>query len=384
MSSALALPVVTSIVLVEDDPAYAEIVGEGLKDAWPGPLEVVACARLAEACARLEAHATDCVLLDLSLPDAQGLDVLKEVVAAAPQVPVIVLTGRDDDGAIGAAAVRLGAQDYLVKSRISDDVLARSVRYAVERKRSELERVALEARYAQEAMVAATLQRGLVPEVPRVEGLEIGARYLPSEPAGRVGGDWYDVLPLDGNRVVVVVGDVAGHGVRAASLMGQLATALRAYALEDPRPTSVLPALSRLMGHFAPGDMATLSYVLLEDGGRSACVASAGHPPNVLLRADGRAELMEGGRSVVLGFLPHDVEVAQVTLSPGDTLVLYTDGLVERRGEDVASGFRRLLTAAQRAAALAPADLAARLVDELAPRETREDDVAVLAVRVAG
>jgi serine phosphatase RsbU (regulator of sigma subunit) len=385
MSSTLTLSVATSIVLVEDDPAYAEIVGEGLKEAWPGPLEVTSYELLADARAGLEDFQPDCVLLDLSLPDGQGLEVLAEVVAVAPRTPVIVLTGREERDGLGAEAVRLGAQDYLVKGQVSDEVVARSVRYAMERKRGELERQVLEARYAQEAMVAATLQRGLVPGIPRVPGLEIGARYLPSEPAGRVGGDWYDVIPLPGGRVVVVVGDVAGHGIHAASLMGQLATAVRAYALDDPHPERVLVGLSRLLEHFSPDDMATVVCVVLDGRTGTALHASAGHPPAMILRGQsGHAELITGGRTAVLGFTPHRPEVSEERLDPGDTLVLYTDGLIERRGEDLSIGIARLQAAAEAATHLAPPAFAGRLVDELAPRETREDDVAVLAVRVTG
>src|SRR3954454_6592220 len=176
MSSTLTLSVATSIVLVEDDPAYAEIVGEGLKEAWPGPLEVTSYELLADARASLEDFQPDCVLLDLSLPDGQGLEVLAEVVAVAPRTPVIVLTGREERDGLGAEAVRLGAQDYLFKGQVSDEVVARSVRYAMERKRGELERQVLEARYAQEAMVAATLHSRLGPGTPPGPGVGIGGR----------------------------------------------------------------------------------------------------------------------------------------------------------------------------------------------------------------
>ncbi len=380
-AAAPVAPAVTSIVLVEDDPAYAEIVGEGLKDFWPGELRVASVARLAEARQELEDHVADCVLLDLSLPDGQGLEVLRAIVTIAPRTPVIVLTGRDEEDGLGAEALRLGAQDYLVKGRVTDEVVVRSVRYAIERKRGELERAALEARYAQEALVASALQRGLVPELPRVRGLELGARYLPSGAGGRVGGDWYDVIPTRDGSVAVVLGDVAGHGVQAASLMGQLSTAARAYALEDPDPGFVLPALDRLLRHFQPDEMATMVYVLLEAGGRTARMASAGHPPGVAMRVDGRAELLLRGRGTVLGFGSEHFPVSEETLSPGDTLVFYTDGLVERRGEDLQVGFDRLMATVDAAGYMPAAELATHLVDVLAPAEDREDDVAVLAVR---
>jgi serine phosphatase RsbU (regulator of sigma subunit) len=371
----------TSIILVEDDLAYAELMSEGLQDAWPGDLEVVRFARMTDARPRLAEGRADCVLLDLSLPDGQGLELVHEVLAAAPGVPVVVLTGRGEEDGLGSEAVRAGAQDYLVKGRVRDEEVARAVRYAIERKRGELERVHLEREYARQALVAETLQRGLLPELPVVPGLEVGARYLPSGPAGRVGGDWYDLISMPDGRVVAAVGDVAGHGLHAASLMGQLATALRAYALQDPSPESVLGGLNRLLCHFAREEIATLVYALLDPSDGTMTVAYAGHPPALLIRADGTAELVEGGRGTLLGISPGIVESISVPWAPGDALVLYTDGLVERRRESMADSLARLVSSAASMPAGEPAALAEHLVDDLAPDGERDDDVAVLAIR---
>ncbi len=262
MDVATAAP--TSVLLVEDDRDFALLVGEGLRDAWRGELAVHEVSRLGDALDRLAEHGADCMVLDLSLPDAAGLDAVARVVEAAPTLPVVVLTGREGEEGLGARAVRLGAQDYLVKGRGSDDLLARTIRYAIERKRGELERSALEARYAQQSFVAETLQADLVPELPVVSGFSLGARYEPSGWLGQVGGDWYDVLAFDDGRVAAIVGDVVGHGVEAAAMMGQVATATRAYALEDPDPARVLDKLNRLVVHFAPDRMTTLVYALLD------------------------------------------------------------------------------------------------------------------------
>jgi serine phosphatase RsbU (regulator of sigma subunit) len=373
--------VTTSILLVEDDLAYAELLGEGLRDAWRGALEVARFPRIADARRHLATHTAHCALLDLSLPDGQGIGLVSELLATAPAMPVVVLTGREEEDGVGAEAMRLGAQDYLVKGRVSDEEVARAVRYAMERKAGELERTHLEREYARQALVAETLQRGLLPVLLEVPGLEVGARYLPSGPAGRVGGDWYDLIHVPDGRVVAAVGDVAGHGLHAASLMGQLATALRAYALQDPSPEAVIRALNRLLCHFARGEIATLVYALLDAEDETMTIACAGHPPPLLIRDDGAAELVEDGRGTLLGVSPGIIETTTLAWSPGDALVLYTDGLVERRRESMADSLIRLLRVAVDVGDLAPQALAERLVDGLAPGEARDDDVAVLAVR---
>ena len=379
MDVATAAP--TSVLLVEDDPDFALLVGEGLRDAWRGELEVNEVTRLGDALDHLAEHGTDCMVLDLSLPDAVGLDAVARVVEAAPTLPVVVLTGREGEEGLGARAVRLGAQDYLVKGRGGDDLLARTIRYAIERKRGELERSALEARYAQQSFVAETLQADLVPVLPAVSGYSLGARYEPSGWLGQVGGDWYDVLALEDGRVAAVVGDVVGHGVEAAAMMGQVATATRAYALEDPDPAQVLNKLNRLVVHFAPERMTTLVYALLDPEAGTVGIASAGHPPALMIRAGGSPELIPDGRSTPLGFRDMTVEPAHLDFNSGDHLVLYTDGLIERRDEDLQDGLGRLTAAGQAASHERPEDLTDSLVDGLSPESDREDDVAVLAVR---
>ena len=371
----------TSVLLVEDDPDFSLLVGEGLRDAWRGELEIAEASRLRDGLAHVAARGADCMVLDLSLPDATGLDAVAWVVEAQPALPVVVLTGREDEEGLGERAVRLGAQDYLIKGHISDDLLARTIRYAIERKRGELERSALEARYARQNFVAETLQAGLVPDLPRVPGFSLGARYEPSGWAGQVGGDWYDVLALGHGRVAAVVGDVVGHGIEAAAMMGQVATAVRAYALDDPDPARVLRQLNRLVVHFAPDHMTTLVYALLDRGSGTIEMASAGHPPALMVRSDGSTELVRDGRSTPLGFENIEVSTASVPFASGDYLVLYTDGLVERRNEDLMMGFGRLADAGRAAAAHEPGAMTDALVDGLSPGEVREDDVAVLAVR---
>jgi serine phosphatase RsbU (regulator of sigma subunit)/anti-sigma regulatory factor (Ser/Thr protein kinase) len=226
---------------------------------------------------------------------------------------------------------------------------------------------------------AVALQRSLLPEsVPDVVGVDIAARYLPAR--DEIGGDWYDVIDLPGGIVGLAIGDVAGHGVRAAALMGQLRTALRAYALDGYSPGETLKHLDRLLHTVRGEGMATAAYAVLDPGTGALRFASAGHPPPVIVPAEGEARMLETRPAPPLGTLPfgsyHETEDR---LDPGEALMLYTDGLVERRREALTAGIERLR---QLAVAGGSADaLAQRVVDRLIPQLGADDDVAIVVVR---
>ncbi|MGY1700227.1 SpoIIE family protein phosphatase [Geodermatophilus sp. SYSU D00766] len=240
--------------------------------------------------------------------------------------------------------------------------------------------------------MADTLQRSLLPgDPPAVERLAIAARYLPAVQGTTAGGDWYDVLPLDGGAVAVVVGDVVGNGAPAAAVMGQLRSALAGLLLAGFPPAQALELLDRFAGYVAGAGMSTVACLRLEPDTGRLTYSSAGHPPPLLVDAaatgDGatgrRGGYLDGGLGPALGLrAPGPRPEATLTLSPGATLVLYTDGLVERRGEDLDDGFRRLATAttARRYAAL-PA-LVDGVLGELVDGDGGTDDVAVVAVRL--
>ncbi|MGZ8634195.1 MAG: ATP-binding SpoIIE family protein phosphatase [Solirubrobacteraceae bacterium] len=228
---------------------------------------------------------------------------------------------------------------------------------------------------------AVALQRSLLPDrVPDLVGIDAAVRYLPAR--DEVGGDWYDVIDLPGGRVGVAIGDVAGHGLRAAALMGQLRTGLRAYALEGHAPGETLRRLDRLLQTISGRGMATAAYAVIDPASGTLSYSSAGHPPPVVVRGGKEASLLGVNAAPPLGTLPfavfHEVET---TLEPGDTILLYTDGLVERRREPLTNGLERL-----RALAAAPAtadQLCQRLTQRLVPPEGGDDDIAVVAVRIA-
>jgi PAS domain S-box-containing protein len=194
--------------------------------------------------------------------------------------------------------------------------------------------------YGRERGTALTLQRSLLPSTPaQREGLDIAARYRPA--LSEVGGDWYDVLPLGPGRTGLVVGDVMGKGVQAAAIMGQLSTATRALARLDLPPAELLRHLDDIAGSLGDA-IATCVYAVC-DLERGVCeLSSAGHLPPVLARADGRADLLDVPGGVPLGVGGVDFGTLEVELAPGSLLALYTDGLVEKRGEPLDTGLGTL------------------------------------------
>jgi anti-sigma regulatory factor (Ser/Thr protein kinase)/putative methionine-R-sulfoxide reductase with GAF domain len=226
---------------------------------------------------------------------------------------------------------------------------------------------------------AVALQRSLLPEsVPDIVGVDIAARYMPAR--DEVGGDWYDVIDLPGGQVGLAIGDVAGHGVRAAALMGQLRTGLRAYALDGYAPGETLKHVDRLLHTVRGEGMATAAYAILDPATGALRLASAGHPPAVVVPSSGRAYLLESKPAPPLGTLPFGTyRETEATLAPGDALMLYTDGLVERRREPLTVGLERLRV---HASVVASADaLAQRVVNRLVPPDGADDDVAIVVVR---
>ena len=208
------------------------------------------------------------------------------------------------------------------------------------------ERKTMEARllevYEREHRIAETLQRSLLPErLPPIEGVAIAARYLPGARGAAIGGDWYDVLERPDGRVALVVGDVVGHGLRAAASMGQLRNAFRAYGMVEASPAEVVARINRLVMSGVEQVMATVLYLVLDrESGEVAC-ERRGHPPPLVIGPDG-ARFLEGGRSVPIGAAdPAVFREATAILPPGASLLLYTDGLVERRDTPLERAPRR-------------------------------------------
>jgi PAS domain S-box-containing protein len=235
-----------------------------------------------------------------------------------------------------------------------------------------------------ERRIARTLQRSmLTTQLPALDGVQLAARYLPGSPETEVCGDWYDVLVLPDGRVGVAVGDVVGRGLEAAATMSQLRTALRAYAIDGLAPAEVVHKLQRLADHLDEGLGTTLVYLDLDPVTRELRYVSAGHMPVLHVDAAGVSSFLPGARSTPLGTLPAgaDVPQARLVLEPGESVLLYTDGLVERRDDGLESRLEQL----RAAMASAPADLDAcleHLTTKLRGDGVRFDDIALLALRV--
>jgi integral membrane sensor domain MASE1/anti-sigma regulatory factor (Ser/Thr protein kinase) len=194
-----------------------------------------------------------------------------------------------------------------------------------------------------EHRIAETLQRSLLPDrLPELPGLQLAARYVPASADMEVGGDWYDVLQLPNGQVGLAIGDVAGHGLRAAFTMEQLRMGLRAYALEEPAPAKVVSRLDRLVSQLLAPEIATLVYLVLDLDSGTVRLANAGHPPPLVVGPGGETSYLDDVPGSPLGC--DDPEPVETTfrLVPGSTLMLFTDGLVEKRGVSIQAGLERL------------------------------------------
>ena len=237
--------------------------------------------------------------------------------------------------------------------------------------------------YEREHRIAETLQRSLLPDrLPQLPGLAVAARYEPAAAEAEVGGDWYDVMPIPGGGVGLVMGDVAGKGLAAASMVGRLRSALRAYALEGHDPATVVERLNRLVWtELEESQMATLLYVVVDPAEGVVRWVNAGHLPPLLVVGDRMPHYLEGGRSVPLGVLPFPTfEEISMTMEPGATVLLYTDGLVERPGAHIDAGLS-LLAQVVRAAPVAPEALCDHLLQQMVPEGGAQDDVALLVLQ---
>ncbi len=242
-------------------------------------------------------------------------------------------------------------------------------------------RTGLEEILRRERMVAHTLQRSFLPEhLPDVDGVSLAARYVSGSHDVEVGGDWYDAVALEG-RLVVVVGDVEGRGVGAAASMAQLRNALRTYAYEGLSPGEALYRLNRLVHEMGECQFATVLYAELWLDSCELRLANAGHPPPLLSLPDGTTKYLEAALAVPIAASPAARFVeARVTLEPGSMVILYTDGLIERRDTSLEHGLARLASVV----AEGREDLDA-LLDRLLERlggDDRRDDVAILAVHL--
>ncbi|MBL1083898.1 SpoIIE family protein phosphatase [Streptomyces actinomycinicus] len=239
--------------------------------------------------------------------------------------------------------------------------------------------------YTYQENVADTLQDSMLPQVsPRMAGCDVATRYLPGTRLGRIGGDWFDTIKLPGSRTALVVGDVMGHGLNSAAMMGQLRTAVQTMAAMETPPARLLRQLDDLARRLGDNYLATCLYAVYDPIRGELQLANAGHIPPVLVRAeDGSSELLDlpTGAPIGVGGVPF--EAVRVKVAPGDRLVLCTDGLVEVRGSDIGEGLAALCESAAHPAA--SMDVACdTIIRALNTRGGRKDDVALLMARLNG
>jgi PAS domain S-box-containing protein len=236
--------------------------------------------------------------------------------------------------------------------------------------------------FGREHRIAETLQRSLLPQaLPTVPGVALAARYLPAAAESEVGGDWYDAIALPGGRILLVMGDVSGKGLAAASTLGALRNAIRAYAFEGHGPAEIAERVNRfVLAEPARDHMATLVLAAFDPVGGELSWVNAGHPPPLTLDADGTPAFLEGARSVPLGVLPFPGYVQDtIVVASGGAVVLYTDGLIERRGEHLEIGMA-LLARTAATGALDAGALCDRVLAAAVPTGATTDDVALLVL----
>jgi serine phosphatase RsbU (regulator of sigma subunit) len=325
------------VLLVEDDDGDALLVGELLGEV--GAAVVVRRARsLAQAKGLVSGAA--CVLLDLGLPDSQGLNGLRQLLQLEPEAAIVVLTGEANEH-LGELAVRAGAQDYLVKGEVAGHMLNRVIRYAVERRRAEEAQRALHVAqiHAQEN---ARLERGLLPSPLLADSrLSVSARCLPGGKHMLLGGDFYDVVETSDGWVHALIGDVCGRGPAEAALGVCLRVAWRTMVLAGRPADEILSTLSELLEHERQDDtmFATLCMMSVHPDRTTGWVRMAGHLPPLLLTRGGVAELPTLS-AAPLGL--SEVRAwpgTQVRLDGSWSILLYTDGLIEGR---IGKGSERL------------------------------------------
>ena len=316
----------TRILLVEDDPDDVWVMRNLLGDRWNVPFELAQVELLSAAIERCADEDFDVILLDLSLPDSKGLETFFAMYAQANDVPIVVLTGLSDETS-AVKAVQAGAQDYLVKGQINDDVLVRSIRYAIERGRRHRAEDAVRDT-SEEFRVAGEIQQRLYPaEAPVFPGFDIAGALFPTKATA---GDYFDYIPMLDDCLGIVVGDVSSHGMGPALLMSETRACLRTLVQIHSDVGEILTRANQVLAadtsdfHFV-----TLAMARLDPSNRSMIYASAGQR-GYLLHPGVDTTILDS-TSLPLGVRPDTVvpTAAPVVLRPGDLVTFFTDGVAE-------------------------------------------------------
>jgi serine phosphatase RsbU (regulator of sigma subunit) len=375
-----------SLLLIEDDQGDAVLVEELIAEAG-ADITVDWAPSIAIAEEKLSTGRPDCVLLDLNLPDANGISAVDRVAKMNATLPIVVLTGLNDEH-FGMSAMASGAQDYLVKGHVEPETLHRSVLYAIERKRAELTAVDLHTSQVR-AQENARLERALLP-LPLLDEnppVEIVMEYRPSRENALLGGDFYDMVQTPDGTVHVMVGDVAGHGPDEAALGAALRIGWRALTFAGLRGNERMRRLEQILRaeRAGSGIFATVLSVAMWPNSRGFTAVRAGHP-GMLLHGPGTVEWIEPPAGPALGLGAQQWPQNELELPDGYGLVMLTDGLFEgysgigeqRLGEE------GLLELARSIATLPGPEFVKALIEGAEARAASHggitDDIAVLRV----
>jgi sigma-B regulation protein RsbU (phosphoserine phosphatase) len=397
------------VLLIEDNPGDAHLIQAILGDAAVDGFVLERAERLAHGIDRLAAGGVDSVLLDLSLPDSHGLETFARLHAAAPGVPIIVLSGLEDE-TVAVSAVQQGAQDYLVKGHVDGHVLMRAIRYAIERKRTadQLARYAAELRAKNSQMeadllMAREIQQVFLPQQyptfprqssPEQSALRFCHRY---QPAATVSGDFFNILSLSDSEAGVLICDVMGHGLRAAlvtAILRGLMEELMSVAGDAGRfLTGLNRSLVTILRRLDEPLLSTALYLIADVGRNEVRFASAGHPsPLRVQRSSGVVEPLrayDARHGPALGLFEESAyPTCRCPLSSADLLVLFTDGLYEMHGPNEEEfGLDRLVSAFRRRSELPPPQMLDEILTEVqafSQQQEFEDDICLVAVERAG
>jgi len=237
--------------------------------------------------------------------------------------------------------------------------------------------------FAREHAIAETLQRSILPDtLPQIRGLDLAVRYLPATQGANVGGDWYDAFPLEGGGIALVTGDVAGHSIGSASVMGQVRSMLRAYAIDNPDPGRVLRRINTALAQLLPDTLVSVVYAVLDLGTGDLTYANAGHPPPIVVTGTGQAGYLDDTAGIMLGACADATFTTGFRrLSPGTGLLCYTDGLIEDRHRDLTKGLHLLAETLRLSAPFSAEQMCATVEATLLGAAHRADDVCLLAAQ---
>jgi serine/threonine-protein kinase RsbW len=339
---------------LRDDDGYLQRVASSRRDNWPVPDP---------------GSGNDVAARAFATGQAQSVDLPPENGRAVAQLHALPLRARQRTTGVLLVATIAGRREEALGSEWLRE-LADHVALAIDNARL----------YEQEQNASRTLQLGLLGgELPQPEGAVLVATYRPGTVTNEVGGDWYDAFPLDNGRLALLVGDVVGHDLAAAVAMGQLRGAVRALAMLGS-PATLLERLDPVVSRLRGGAMTTMAYGELDLDSGELVYACAGHPPPLLIASDGEPSFLWGGRSAPLGIDLRSRPEEHHRVERGATILLYTDGLIERKGESLGVGLERLSAAGQEASGDGVQPLVDRVLSAMLTGYPQEDDVCVIAI----